>query len=105
MLLGMMALLVVRSAVTLSGRGLVILHQLQLARIAAMHITLRPDANLPDNRLHVADDLDDELMTALLDCAFEVVVDEAQSPGSIRLSVPLAARLDEWLLLDRLRGA
>jgi hypothetical protein len=70
-----------------------------------MHIRIQSDASLPDHRLFVSADLDDELLATLEDSRFEVCVDMAQSPLSIRMSANLAGRLDSWRMLQHLLGA
>jgi hypothetical protein len=65
-----------------------------------MHITIEADATLPDHRLYVSADLDAELMATLEASRFEVRVDVAQPPLSIRMSVGLADRLDTWQTLQ-----
>jgi hypothetical protein len=67
-----------------------------------MHIQIQSDATLPDHRLYVSADLDDELLAVLEASRFEVRVDLAQPPLSIRMSVGLADRLDSWQTLHSL---
>lgn len=65
-----------------------------------MHIKIESDATLPDHRLYVSSDLDDELLQTLKQSRFEVCVDRAQPPQSIRMSVNVADRLDTWQTLQ-----
>ena len=50
--------------------------------------------------MYVSADLDDELLAVLEASRFEVCVDRAQPPLSIRVSVDLADRLDTWQTLQ-----
>lgn len=65
-----------------------------------MHIQIKTDTTLPDHRLYVSPDLDDEVLAMLEASRFEVCVDVAQSPQSIRMSLNLADRLESWQMLQ-----
>jgi hypothetical protein len=67
-----------------------------------MHIRIKSDASLPDHRLYVSPDLDDDLLATLEDSRFEVCVDLSQTPLSIRMSANLASRLEDWRTLQNL---
>lgn len=67
-----------------------------------MHIRIKSDASLPDHRLYISPDLDEELLATLEDSRFEVCVDLSQTPQSIRMSVNLASRLEDWQELQSL---
>jgi hypothetical protein len=69
-----------------------------------MHIRIKSDASLPDHRVYVSPDLDDELLATLEDSRLEVCVDMSESPLSIRMSANLAGRLDSWRMLQQLLG-
>lgn len=69
-----------------------------------MDIRLRPDSRLPDDKLYVSSDLDVELMMALKDSDFHVVIDERATGESIRMSANLVDRILEWMSLRRFSG-
>ena len=66
-----------------------------------MDIQLTPDDTLPENTLSVAEDCDDDLLTAMQQSRFDVVVDDRQSGAEIRVSPAMLEQIMQWTALSR----
>lgn len=67
-----------------------------------MDICLTPDDSIAENAVHVAADIDIELLTALKSSDFDIVIEPLSTHPGLRMSPSLVDRICEWVALRRL---